>query len=126
MLNIRACEIEYNDYREVCPECYGACQACQDGYSLYESCPECYGPCQACQNEYRNEFASEEERCELCPECKKCNECRKQLNHKVANCPPCIACSECKEENKKILRHTRSMPSDSSVRRMYKEKWTLS
>ncbi|MFC2055686.1 hypothetical protein ACFLV7_15525 [Chloroflexota bacterium] len=26
----RECEIEYNDYHEACPECYGACQECQD------------------------------------------------------------------------------------------------
>ena len=25
----RECDIEYNDYSEECPECYGACQECQ-------------------------------------------------------------------------------------------------
>lgn len=97
----RACEIDYNDYRNVCPECYGACQECQESYSLYESCPECYGPCQDCQNEYLNDFENEEERHELCPECKKCDECRGQLKYNVDNCPPCISCNDCKEENKK-------------------------
>jgi hypothetical protein len=97
----RACEIGYNDYREVCPECYAACQECQDQYSLKESCPECYGPCQACQNKYLNDFESEEERYALCPECKECEICREEIDTKKSNCPPCISCNECKEENKR-------------------------
>ena len=107
----RACEIEYNDYRDVCPECYdGACQECQGSYSLYESCPECYGPCQDCQNEHLNDFESEEERHELCPECKKCDECREQFKYNVDNCPPCISCNECKEENKNTQTYERFVP----------------
>ena len=97
----RECEIEYNDLSEECPECYGACQECQDKFSLYESCPECYGPCQACQNKYLNEFENEEERYKLCPECEVCDSCREELNFKIINCPPCISCNKCKEGNKK-------------------------
>lgn len=97
----RECEIEYNDLSEECPECYGACQECQDKFSLYESCPECYGPCQACQNKYLNEFENTEERYKLCPECEVCDSCREELNFNIINCPPCISCNECKEDNKK-------------------------
>ena len=99
----RECEIEYTDYSGVCPECYGACQECEDQYFLYDSCPECYGPCQACQNEYLNDFESEDERFELCPDCEVCDSCREELNINRMNCPPCIACNECKEENKKYI-----------------------
>ena len=97
----RKCEIEYNDYSDVCPECYAACPECQSSYSLHESCPDCYGSCQACQNKYLNDFENEEERHRLCPDCKKCDMCREELNVDIANCPPCISCNECKEENKK-------------------------
>lgn len=97
----RACEMEYNDFREVCPECYGACQECQDQYSVEESCPECYGLCQACENKYLNDFESEEERYALCPECKACETCREQINIKRSTCAPCISCNRCKEKNKK-------------------------
>jgi hypothetical protein len=97
----RACETAYNDFREACPECYGACQECQDQYSLAESCPECYGPCQACENQYFNDFENDEERYALCPECKACEACREEINLKKAGCAPCISCSECKEENKR-------------------------
>ena len=55
----RECEIEFNDYREECPECYGACQECKDQYSLYQSCPEC---------EIRDS-------------------CREELNFKIISCP---------------------------------------
>jgi len=97
----RECDLEFNDYRNECPECYGPCQECQDKYSLYDSCPECYGPCQICQNKYRNDFENEAERYKLCPECEICDSCREVLNLTLTNCPPCISCSECKEENKK-------------------------
>jgi hypothetical protein len=97
----RACEMEYNDLREVCPEYYGACQACQDQNSLKKSCPQCYGPCQACENKYLNDFESEEERQELCPECKACEICREELNIQRSNCPPCLSCNACREKNKR-------------------------
>lgn len=97
----RACEVEYNDVSESCPECYEACPECRDRYSLHESCPECYGPCQDCRNQYLNDFASEEEKDRLCPVCKECNDCRERLNRQVAACPPCISCEECKEKNKR-------------------------
>ncbi|MCD4672370.1 MAG: hypothetical protein K8R77_06890 [Anaerolineaceae bacterium] len=97
----RECESVYNDYSETCPECYGACPECQAQYSLHESCPECYEPCQNCQNKYLNNFKSDEERYQLCPDCKVCDSCREELNTKIINCPACISCNECKEENKK-------------------------
>jgi hypothetical protein len=97
----RACEMAYNDYREVCPECYGPCQECQEQYSLEDSCPECYGPCQACANQYLNDFESEEERDRLCPECKACEMCREDIDGKKISCPPCLSCNACKEENKR-------------------------
>ena len=97
----RECQIEFNDYREECPECYGPCEACQDKYSLHESCPECYGPCQACENKYLHDFDSESERHELCPDCADCDACREAIEIKRSNCPPCIACNECKEENRR-------------------------
>lgn len=96
----RECEIEYNDLSEECPECYGACQACQDQYSVYESCPECYGACQACQNKYLNQFESEAQRYELCPECETCNTCREEIEIKRSSCPACLSCNECRDENK--------------------------
>jgi hypothetical protein len=99
--DFRACENEYNDFREECPECYGACQDCQEKYSLSVTCPECYGPCQTCQNKYLNEFKNDAERYELCPECKKCDFCRETIESQKSNCPPCMACEECKEKNKK-------------------------
>lgn len=106
----RECEALYNDYRDLCPDCYGPCQECQDGYSLYESCPECYGPCQNCQNKYLNEFKDDEERYRLCPECKICTECREQLNDQVMNCPACVSCNQCKEGNKKYSDITEVCP----------------
>jgi hypothetical protein len=96
-----ACEIEFNDYSEACPDCYGPCQTCQDEYSLYESCPSCYGPCQECQNKYFNDFKNDEERIKLCPECEICDNCREELNLKIMNCTACISCNTCKEKNKK-------------------------
>jgi hypothetical protein len=97
----RLCESEYNDFSQVCPECYGACQECQEQYSVAESCPECYGPCQECENKYLNEFESEEERFSLCPVCQECEICREDINLKKINCPACISCNECKEANKR-------------------------
>ena len=95
------CETEYNDYSDVCPQCYDACPECQNSYSLYESCPTCYGPCQRCQNKYLHQFENEEQKYKLCLDCKKCDKCREQLNEKVESCPPCISCNECKQKNKK-------------------------
>ena len=97
----RACETEFNDYSEVCPDCYGPCQTCQDEYSLFESCPSCYGPCQDCKNSYLNDFESDQERSKLCPACEECDNCRETLNHKITNCPPCLSCNACQEENKR-------------------------
>ncbi len=97
----RVCENQYNDYSDVCPDCYGPCQTCQDQYSLFESCPACYGPCQECKNEYRNDFKNDEERSKLCPACEECDNCREALNVKIMHCPPCVSCDECKEKNKK-------------------------
>src|SRR5512138_191354 len=63
----RACERGYDDYSEICPECYGACQKCQAQYVVAASCPECYGACQACQNKYLHYFESEADRHARCP-----------------------------------------------------------
>jgi len=97
----RECELEYNDYREECPECYGPCQECQKTYSLQESCPECYGPCQSCENKYLHEFENDSERYILCPECEICESCRDEIEAKKSNCLPCESCNECKEKHKR-------------------------
>jgi hypothetical protein len=68
---------------------------------LDEYCPDCFGPCQACQNDYRNDFESEEERYELCPECEVCDVCREEINSKKSDCRPCVSCNECKEKNER-------------------------
>ena len=98
-----SCESGYNNFSKECPQCYGACQECQDQHTLHESCPECYGPCQTCENKYLNEFESEEQRLALCPECKKCNACRDALEIKRASCPACLSCSECRNDNKRDI-----------------------
>lgn len=97
----RACELVYNDYSEVCPECYEACPACQDSYP-YDSCHEdYYDSCRNCENEYLHDFEDDEEKYRLCPTCEDYKNCREEITSKRKNCPPCIACEECKEKNKK-------------------------
>ena len=96
-----ACKARVDDYREVCPECYGACPECRARYTLYENCPQCYGPCQACENRYLNDFADQAERFQRCPVCQTCASCREALAVQYANCPPCVSCEQCRAENRR-------------------------
>ena len=65
----QACEHAYNDYREVCPECY-------------EACPECTS-CIECKQENKKYTDIRE----VCPQILTCTECQKENFPYPDKCP---------------------------------------